>query len=212
MADYLIHTCKQREWYVENYLVPSMVAQGIDREHINVYMDSGLGNLGAFLDSLTTVTHSKILDKGTWHLQDDIIISSDFKRVTEENNTGVVAGFGSVFDKSPAYWYSFQCIRIPNVIAYDFLRWIDTAARENYEYRAWIALNKCDDSLFQAYCREKAIPMKLLIPNIVDHIDYLIGGSIANKCRQQPQTRSTYWTEEPLVKQLEQDLHTHRRI
>lgn len=202
MANYMIHTVPERMWYVQKYLIPSMLAQGIDREHIAVYEDSiRLGNLMAFLDSIEAYCTTT---GGTWHLQDDIIISSDFKKVTEENDRGIVAGFSSNFDKSLTYWYSFQCMRIPNVLAIDFVRWIDTVAPQIPEYKAWIETNKCDDSLFQAYCRQKHFPMTLLDPNIVNHVDYLIGGSIINIGREV--IVSNRWREPELIDKLREEL------
>ena len=36
MAKYLIHASPGRMWYVTDYLIPSMVEQGIDRDNIVV--------------------------------------------------------------------------------------------------------------------------------------------------------------------------------
>ena len=41
MAEYIIHTCLDREWYVREYLIPDMVSQGIDENNIEVWMDKG---------------------------------------------------------------------------------------------------------------------------------------------------------------------------
>jgi len=71
-------------------------------------------------------------DKGTWHLQDDIMICSDFKQRTEEleNKMPIVCGFCFRTLASPggfhsAYhmWYSFQCIKIDNQIARECAKW-----------------------------------------------------------------------------------------
>ena len=39
MAYYLIHACNKRFWYVKEYLIPSMMLQGIPAENIFVYRD-----------------------------------------------------------------------------------------------------------------------------------------------------------------------------
>ena len=49
---YLIHTCLQRHWYVKDYLIPSMIAQGIPDEEIQVWLDSERkGNLASCIES-----------------------------------------------------------------------------------------------------------------------------------------------------------------
>ena len=49
MTNYLIHACLEREWYVKEYLVPSMVAQGIKTGNINVYVDRKRDGRRSFL-------------------------------------------------------------------------------------------------------------------------------------------------------------------
>ena len=36
---FLIHACPKRDWFVEGYIIPEMVRQGIDRSDIEVWMD-----------------------------------------------------------------------------------------------------------------------------------------------------------------------------
>ena len=49
---YMIHSCNQREWYVDNFLIPSMIAQGISEDDIYKYNDTRKdGNLLAFVKS-----------------------------------------------------------------------------------------------------------------------------------------------------------------
>ena len=38
-AQYIIHACLDREWYVDEFLIPSMIEQGIPKENIEVWMD-----------------------------------------------------------------------------------------------------------------------------------------------------------------------------
>ena len=84
--NYLIHTCIQRKWYVNEFLVPSMRAQGIEADEIIIYSDeNGDGQLRSLINS-----YELIRGKDTWHLQDDIIISSQFKELAEKHNSGIV--------------------------------------------------------------------------------------------------------------------------
>lgn len=202
---YMIHATPKRLWYVDRYLVPEMIKNGIDKNNIIVYNDDKeRGNLGAFLDSL------KKSDCDLWHLQDDVIISSDFKEQTEKHDSGIVCGFCSAYSENcpdgfvlpENMWYSFPCIRIPYIIAMEFIDWI--AHGRNGTYKNWISANKYDDSLFMAFLKEQ-YPLKAVLnlkPNIVNHIDYLIGGSIVNPMRQR-KTVSIYWDDIELLTRWE---------
>ena len=48
-----------------------------------------------------------------------------------------------------------------------------------------------------------------LKPNIVDHIDHLIGGTLINKNRERFVNRSAYWEDEEIVVHLEQALQEY---
>lgn len=190
MSTYLIHACPKRIAYVNEYLVPSMLKQGIERENILIYEDKfKLGNLQAFLASSELVIHNT---SGTWHLQDDIIISSKFKEVTESYDKGIVCGFCNKYSEDLQIglrpvrdlWYSFPCIRIPNTVLKRFVEWMRRPEIQK-KYRVYIEAGKFDDTLFRAFILER-YPDKLiqnLCPNIVDNIDYLIGGSLINYSR-----------------------------
>ena len=102
---YMIHTCPEREWFVEKYLIPDIIAQGIDKIQIIIYNDTEhVGNLKAFIRSL------KILedyDPNAYviHLQDDVIISSRFKELIGVDykqlyDTDVVCGFCNSYSNS----------------------------------------------------------------------------------------------------------------
>lgn len=203
MAKYMIHACDRRMWYVGEHLIPSMLNQGIELRDIRVFNDDkGLGNLKAFRKSIELLDDS---EEGTWHLQDDIIISRDFKYQTEIHNQGIVFGFCGYYDEpSTDRWYSFPCIRIPNAVLRDFDIWLDIVRDEHDYHRMMINKNKYDDSLFRDYCTEQGFKnYEKLVPNIVDHIDYLLGGSIANDGRKDNiNLRSKLWEEEHLVTAL----------
>ena len=48
MPKYLIHCCNDRMWYVKEFLIPSMIKQGISTDDIFIYQDKNkIGNFGA---------------------------------------------------------------------------------------------------------------------------------------------------------------------
>ena len=183
MSKYLIHACPDRLWYVYGYLVPSMRNQGI--KDIDVRCDRAhLGNLQSCMKIFSTMEG----DGGTWHLQDDVYLCSDFKKRTEENDEGVVCGFiwyisANIGVSKPAHmWYSFPCIRIPNKIARECAEWFYTEAIHDPKYADWVKENKYDDEIFKEFMI-KFYPdedILHLTPSLVDHIDYAIGGSVLN--------------------------------
>ena len=216
---YMIHTCYKRLWYVEKYLIPSMVKQGILKEDIIVWKDKQKsGNLESFVRSMKWIAENQPHKDGIWHLQDDIAISKQFKDLTEKYNNGISAGFcnqisdgGNVnmMGKVPynMAWFSFQCIRIPNCYAGEFVDWYRTDVVPNKRFEELRSEGKNDDALFKRFIWEKH-PYETcnnFIPNIVEHIDYLIGGSVINKQREG--TRKAYWFEEPkIIEELEKSL------
>ena len=207
----MIHAMPKRMWYVNQFLVPSLIAQGITPV---VYCDdAGRGNLCACLDSFSTMRGD-----GTWHIQDDVIISKRFAELAEANDTGVCNGFchvpweddpnitGTVYP--PDLWHSFQCVRIPDDMARDFAEWVKTG-----DHSSWadiqIRRNQGDDFLFREYFqtfhgRETA---RNIAPNMVDHIDFIIGGSIINQWRGHP-ARAELWEDEDLVERLQAQLNS----
>ena len=203
----------KRIWYVKEYLIPSMLKQGIKADDIRIYEDAeSEGNLRACMHAFENVDTS---ETGTWHLQDDCIISHDFKEQTEKHNFGFVCGFKSMYDgDTPAgevpvrkMWFSFLCIRIPNAVAKGCAKWVLNDIIGNPVYRDWWEGGVNDDMLFrqyvwQYYDIEKALN---LAPNIVDHIDYLIGGTVNSSARI-TQIRSKHWEDEYLVEELAEKL------
>lgn len=202
----MIHCCPKREYYVDNYLIPSMTEQGIKPEQIIKYNDvNGDGNLKSCIKSFSTLPENG----ATWHLQDDVMISKDFKVKSESFDIGIVAGFCQLYSSSyPAgyvkadkMWYSFPCIRIPNKIALGFVKWFETAKERDY-YRRWVSGNKFDDNLFKDYLEETHVADSRFIynlaPNIVEHIDYMIGGSTINH-HNSGEAQSLYWEDKQAV-------------
>ena len=213
---YMIHTIPKRLWYVEKYLIPSMIKQGIKKKDIYIYNDENkFGNLFAFLDSLKFINENLSEEQGIWHLQDDVIISRDFKETTEiEGKNMVVNGFvnknyanleKSGLVKVQDYWYSFPCVYIPNKYIDDFLNWIERVKTESPYRKRWNK-GRYDDWFFYKFLEEE-FPidyMYNLKPNLVDHIDYLLGYTTGT--RSKSQVRAEYFEDLDLVKMLERNI------
>ena len=210
----MIHTMPKRLWYVEQYLVPSMIEQGIDKNDITVWNDEKHeGNLKACMNAFLSLPDNT---EGTWHLQDDIIISHNFKTVTEVVDFGIVCGFKSMYDGDNEYgavpfskaWFSFLCIRIPNRLARRCAMWVARDMIGNPVYREYWEKGVNDDWMFRQFINtyHKDMCVINLKPNIVDHIDYLIGGTVNSSARV-TQIRSKLWEDEYLVEELERKLN-----
>ena len=178
---------------MQEYLIPSMIEQGIPPDNIEVWMDDKrMGNLISFMKCCEEYGKR---DAGRWHMQDDVVISRDFMQKTEEYDEGIAAGFfreewQDLYPKSGrvpvAYmWQSFQCIRIPDDILGECAEWFFTDAINREEYREKVEKNKYDDYLFRDFLRERhgSEFVMNINPSIVDHVDFLLGGSVINKWR-----------------------------
>ena len=204
---YMIHSCNDRQWYVDEYLVPSMAEQGIQKDDIIIWQDKKcVGNLASFVASCRWISDNLEPYESTWHLQDDVVLSPKFKETAERKYDGFANAFcNEKFDgertnyigvTTPSgMWFSFQCILIPNIIAGRFAKWFDDGEAERL-YPKFVASGKCDDSLFRFYTmsNEPNVPAVNIYPCIVDHIDYLIGGTIINKQRD-GKFRKAYWRD-----------------
>lgn len=215
---YMIHSVPKRLHYVYGYLVPSLTDSGIDINDIYVFNDSNKrGNLQAFLDSVDYIINDEILreEQGIWHLQDDVIICKDFKRYTEEINSDIVYnGFVNKYYanvekegkvKTKDFWYSFPCIFIPNKYLGGFMNWIEEVRFRN-PYKSRYDKNRYDDYFFYKYLKN-SFPndnMYNMIPNIVDHVDFLLGGTTGT--RKNIPVRAEYFTDLDLVDKLEKEM------
>ena len=220
MPQYMIHASPERMWYVEGYLIPSMKAQGIREADITVWNDrQGKGNLASCLESFGSVARAP---GGTWHLQDDVILSRSFAQATRDNNEGVVCGFycrnfGPIAQAGRVpvrfMWYSFQCLRLPNALAGEFVEWFHTDGKFRPCYKDILREGKGDDSFFRDFVLEKHPELWVtnLAPCIADHIDFLIGGTLVNQARLIQVNRAEYWNDEDLVRQLEDRLRNEKR-
>lgn len=210
---YIIRMVPEREWYVCKYMLPEMHKQGIDFDDIFVYTDT---EHKGCLDSFKTVCEMCNYDSGAWYLQDDIIFSHDFKVVTERfikpvGYYDVVCGFCSCYDEHPRHmgeldnlydmWYSFPCIYISNEYSKEFLAWLE---RNEKVYLAWTETGKHDDLLFRSFVlnRPRARVYNLM-PNIVDHVDKYVGGSIVNPTRKEKDVKSLYFNEDRRKQEIE---------
>ena len=174
---YMIHACPKRMWYVKGFLVPSMLKQGIKKEQITIYIDDEhKGNLRACAEAFMSVPDD---DRGTWHLQDDVLICRAFKERTERYDSGFRAGFISIrYDKTTnvgvvpmrSMPWSFPCIRIPNKIARDCGKWIVEQLIGNPVYHEYTKGGNGDDWAFklyaQTYLSDRA--MHNITPSLVD--------------------------------------------
>ena len=219
MAKYLIHTYPKRLWYVNKYLIPSMLKQGIKEEDISIYNDAkGEGNLRACMNAFASCEG----EGGTWHLQDDVLICKDFKERTEWYDNGLVCGFsslmydGDIEDKKGAVprdkmWFSFPCIRIPNQWARDCAYWVTHYIIGNPVYEKFWKNGTNDDWAFRTWLNQhypNCVALNIM-PCLVDHIDYLLGGGSGKIKRTHP-VRAQYWTDNDLVEELEVELNGKR--
>jgi len=209
---YIIHACEERIHYVNCYLLPSMLEQGIDPLSIDVQCDDlNIGNLSKCMEIFSSMWG----DGGKWHLQDDVIICGNFKQITEQYDDGSTVICGFVWDKdenvnyvgfvNPQHMWTFPCVYIPNHLARECADWFYNDASRNPKYKLWAMENRYDDYFFQEFLKTHYPNNKVLNlkPNLVDHVDYLLGGTLVDKWRKDPQVRSAYFEDLDLVKELE---------
>ncbi len=216
---YMIHTYPKRLWYVKDYIVRDLIKQGIKKEDIIIVNDTkGLGNLWAFIESLSLISDD------TWHLQDDILISKQFKLKTDIlGRMGIlVCGFNHYDFNSgcnlckgitkPIFMYmSFPCIFIPKRYSDEFITWIKDE-NTKIKHKEMIETGKCDDQLFYQYMIEKHQFDEIYNTHfsLVDHVDYLLGGSSINE--RDEVVRATYWGENDLNIRLEEELKKEGKL
>lgn len=218
---YRIHACKQRMWYVDGYLVPSLRAQGVPDDAIDVWLDKDeVGCLDSCMRSFGT--HDDPSD-GTWYMQDDVIICHDFKERAEANAGDMLVnafcskycGDYKVTGVVPVkqMWFSFPCFYMPNRIALACNKWFYGFCVLNTQYRMWVRAKKYDDSIFWIFMQDFSGEREVinLAPNMVDHVDWLIGGSVINKTRSDQRVRSMLWEDERLVYELTEQLRKDGR-
>jgi len=206
----LIHACPVRMWYVEGFLLPELRRQGADE--VEVWNDTaGLGNLGACMASFA----ARSGDGGTWHIQDDVLLCRDFVERCRAHDEGVVYGFcNESFTDDPLQtgvvsvedaWHSFQCVRIPDAYARECAAWLEGEGRTHTLYLLWKESGKMDDSVFRNFLidRHGRETVENLKPCLVEHVDWIVGGSVLHPWRGHL-ARATFWDDEQLVRELKE--------
>lgn len=228
MSFYMVHTCESRFWYVRDFLLPSMLKQGIIQDHILVYRDKNkIGNLRAWVDSCNRLAvqsrYARI--KNVWHLQDDVVISKDFKKITEEyDNNDIVCGFTCGYDVQPEagtfplehhkMWYSFPCINISTQLTTEFANWANSNLWQSQHFKEAVKRGNCDDLIFREWLYDthgKTEEINL-DPNIVNHIDKWLGGSVCNQQRDPDKdTMSIFWEDKGELAELKKALAAYNK-
>lgn len=220
MSKYIIHACPKRMWYVEKYLVPSLEAQGIEKDKISIRCDKyGIGNLRKCMEIFQSMRD----DGGAWHLQDDIVVCHDFKERTTIERDRVICGFSWKKDANLSnigyvspdkMWWSFPCIYIPNHMARECASWFYNFAKDDPKYVLWAIQKQYDDYFFREFLKSTYPDKKILnlSPNLVDHIDYLIGGTTLKVVKKDKILRSASFLDTYLVDELSDRLQAEGEI
>lgn len=211
----LIHACPQRMWYVEKILMPMLKVQGA--EDVGIWCDTERrGNLTACMDSFAARTGTG----GTWHLQDDVLPCRDFVQRCSELDEGVVYGFtcGAFGDSlqqtgrvyAPDVWHSFQCVRIPDAYARECAEWYASGEWRKAgdpDLFALQDLNLGDDSFFRTFLqiRHGREQFTNAAPNLVEHVDWLVGGSVLSPWRGFL-ARSALWDDHGELEALKHEI------
>ena len=213
----LVHACPARMWYVRDFLLPSLEAQGLRAE---ICCDTrGRGNLAACMDAFAALTGSG----DTWHLQDDVLLCRDFAERIEalEDFSGIVCGFvneiagpdGNLIGTQPVadMWYSFPCIRIPDEWARSCAAWTYSDAERSAIANAMRAKGTGDDWFFREWATRAHPEAEVLnlTPCLVEHVDWLLGGSTVNQWRGHL-SPAAYWDDMALTEELKKAIKTHR--
>lgn len=207
---YIIHAYEKRMWYVNNFIIPQLNEQGIKNKDILVWNDKlEVGCLDSCMQLFATLPDN---DENICHLQDDVLICQDFKKRVEKfkNFDGIVCGISvlpSEEDNETGetnldnMWWSFPCIIIPNKFAKECSQWFDSQINKP-KHRNWIVRHRGDDAIFKYYLQEKHPDVKIynVIPNLVNHIDDLIGGGTCYN--RKDLFRSRYWDDNERVEKL----------
>lgn len=204
---YMIHSCNERKKYVVEWLIPSMLKQNININDVILYNDDNNdGCLMSWVKSCEYILQTK--QDSMWHLQDDVVISKDFAmRTSIDYGDKIVNAFvckkhnpsnymcigNQNIDK---YWMSFQCMYVPSRHIEIFLDWFYKRVYQQGKYRKYYKDNRHADFFFWRAMKE-CCPDDIIYnmsPNLVDHIDYLLGGSVITKQKHYIR-EAVYWNE-----------------
>ena len=107
--------------------------------------------------------------------------------------------------------FSFPCIRIPNEWARGCSKWVLESVVGNPVYERYWKKGVNDDWAFRTYLKEfhKDCVALNIMPNLVDHVDYLLGGG-SGGMRTKP-VRAQYWDCPKIIKELEDAINGRTR-
>lgn len=217
----MIHACRERQWYVDEFLVPELRRQGLNP---CVWLDiERVGNLAACMEAFAACEG----DGGTWHLQDDVLPARDFGERVKAIGDGpkVVCGFvnelagpncnirGEAY--IPDMWYSFPCTYIPDALARECAEWYFSGAYKIEAMPEAITLaddKRGDDYFFREFMElhHGGEAVVNLTPCLVEHVDFLVGGSVVSPFRGF-RARAVYWDDEALVDELKERIQARKR-
>ena len=214
----MIHATPARMWYVTGWLVPELRRQGAD--DVQIWCDNAkLGNLRACRESFASCRGGG----DTWHLQDDVLPATDFMERAKgyAGTPGLICGFANEVggpnanltgvQKAKNLWYSFPCIRIPDGRARALAAWIRDGGDGGDTARSFINRGIGDDWFLKRYL-EMYYPDEPVLhckPCLVEHIDFLIGGSLCTPWRGY-WARAAYWDDEERVEEVREWIKAHR--
>lgn len=218
---YVIHTSPKRIDFVNKYQVPILIKYGINEKDIVVWNDTEFkGQLKAWLECAEEILKTDSIYDGCWHLEDDVVPCKDFLNLTSQPpQNDIVQGFRcKEFDdhydcigKQPIdkILYGSQCIWIPNVYLKSMLKMFEeevlTGKRRKPLYDAGKfysdTLLKCAMNKYHKYTF-----VYNLENSLVDHIDYLIGGSSVGVIRSKKICRAIKFDNQEEIDKLEQKL------
>ena len=226
---YMIHSCNKRLWYVKEFLIPSMIKEGIKEDDIIIWNDdNSVGNLKSWLLSCEWVRDNLPIEDGIWHLQDDVLISKDYYEKTQDirDNETIICGFNNDYNLNNVrkqtglqpitnMWYSMQTMYVPNKYLVGFINWFYEKVIIKKRFMSKVSQNKFDDWFFKQYMIEE-YPYALtynMPDSIANHIDYLIGGRIVNKGVFKNEINTAYkWRDKDLVEQLAKELELRNEV
>lgn len=193
---YVIHTSPKRIKFVNEYMVPCFKRYGI--QDIIVWNDEQMiGQLNAWTDCARWIVSEKNEYRGTWHLEDDVVPCKNFKTLSEQLSGKSIVVQGFITDNKffgfkgetgilPFQYlpYGMQCIYIPNLYLKGFIDFVDTFVKTGmYRKKQYECGTLYSDAVFRTFMKRyyKDTLINNLDDCMVEHVDYLIGGSSVRK-------------------------------
>lgn len=223
----LIHAYPKRMWYVNEYIVPSLVSAGVSPADIFVYNDEKLeGNLVSCMRSLLYYSDVFEGDNDIWSLQDDVIICKGFKERCESlSDHDIVMGYSGECEPEKHdkvrplckahLWWSAPCMKMTPEIMRDISDFFWSRLAASHKYLLYHNLGKCDDVVINDYIADRlekkkdGLDILQVSPSLVDHVDYLIGGSAINSQRTAI-AKSKDFVDKDLVEELKESIERRK--